>query len=219
MFAEEGAGAVECQRVTIRGNRCYRNHGEGLNMLYVVSGSLTDNYLADNLFTNISLNNCAEVLVEGNEITSQQPMLTQFGNAPRAIRIWVEKTGDQKTIKTEKITIRRNRMDGKFYPRVEAVVRRDGKLTPVVLENIHGLRNAISWTEDAVSEDTPLNSYRELHIAENTIRNMQETVHINMGPVASQGDPPTGCTINIPLDSPHVYVADKDAWRFVPTEK
>ncbi len=189
---EEGGPSVPNERIVIRGNTAIGNHGEGLHLAYAVGGVIEDNCVADNLYLNIGINNASDVVVQNNFVTSIAPMLTQFGNAPRGIELWVEETGDQPWVATKRITIADNVVDGQDHTI-------DGKST-------HGVRVGIEWHDEIRSQNRAENTYSDLVIRDNQITNVaDETVYIHCIP--SNGDPTENNWIDLPLNAPGVEIS------------
>ncbi|MCA9248334.1 MAG: right-handed parallel beta-helix repeat-containing protein [Planctomycetales bacterium] len=174
---------IASQYVQIIGNSIYGNHGEGLHPSYARNVTVAQNEVRDNLFANIALNNTAHARVFGNTIGSVTPMLTRFGEPPRGIDIWVEQTGENPLIANENIIIENNTIDGG--------------------EQL-GIRKGITWHDESRSLDVAQNTYANITIRGNTIRNTSERL-IEFESVNPHAATPTGNTSDMPISDSVAY--------------
>lgn len=196
-YAEEGQPSRVNMRPVFINNQVYRNHGEGIHSVYSDGTEIRNNYVADNLFVNIALNMTRDAIVEDNFINTIDPQWTQFGNGTRAIRLWMEVTGDSPWVTIENTVLRNNWI---FNQDFEV----DG-------QSRSGISVGIQLAQQALS--------RSLNVPEHTFRNVAISGNHIFGDVPipyeiqcvpSNADTPSGNTIDLALSDPSLQICAED---------
>lgn len=196
-YAEEGQPSQVNMRPVFINNQVYHNHGEGIHSVYSDGTVIRNNYVADNLFVNIALNMTRNATVEDNLITTVDPLWTRFGNGTRAIRLWMEVTGDSPWVTIENAVVRNNWIFNQEYD-VE------GQSRSAISVGIQLAQQAL-----ARSLNIPDHTFRDVAISRNQIFG-EIPIPYEIQCVPSNGDVPSGNTIDLALSDPSLQICTDD---------